>query len=208
VAVGGATPLLTLQGQTPAAGEVLWPQGRSGSLVARLESAYVPAEDGSQAAAQSSGFVVSRELLRVLGEGQAPERLALTAPGTTQIFELGGVVEEHVQVVNPKERHYVAIVVPLAAGMEPLNPALQTAPPEARAKGTLTRPPTYVQFLDDQVAYYYNTLPAGTYDFYFRERASTPGEFIQPPARAEMMYDASVSGSGVGARVRVVREAR
>ena len=36
------------------------------------------------------------------------------------------------QVVNPQERHYVAIVVPLAAGMEPLNPNLDTAPPEAK----------------------------------------------------------------------------
>ena len=42
-----------------------------------------------------------------------------------------------------------------------------------RARGGLTLKPTYVAFLDDQVAYYYNTLPKGTFDLYFRTRAST-----------------------------------
>ena len=40
----------------------------------------------------------------------------------TLALAVGDVVEDHVQVVNPKDRHYVAIVVPLAAGVEPLNP--------------------------------------------------------------------------------------
>jgi len=44
--------------------------------------------------------------------------------------------------VNPTTRHYVAVVVPLAAGMEPLNPNLATAPPEARPSKSLTLPPT------------------------------------------------------------------
>jgi uncharacterized protein YfaS (alpha-2-macroglobulin family) len=62
-----------------------------------------------------------------------------------------------------------------------------------------------VAFLDDQVAFYYDTLPAGTFDFYFRTRATVPGSFVQPPARAEMMYDGSVVGTSVGARVTVER---
>jgi uncharacterized protein YfaS (alpha-2-macroglobulin family) len=62
-----------------------------------------------------------------------------------------------------------------------------------------------VAFLDDAVSFYYDSLPAGTYDFYFRTRATTPGSFVQPPAKAEMMYDASVVGSGAGARIVVER---
>ena len=95
--------------------------------------------------------------------------------------------------------------MPLAAGMEPLNPNLATAPPEARPAGSLTLAPTYVAFLDDQVGFYYDTLPAGTFDFYFRTRASTAGSFIQPPAQAEMMYDGAVRGTSAGARVEVTR---
>ena len=64
-------------------------------------------------------------------------------------------------MVNPKDRNYVAVVVPLAAGLELLNPNLATAPPEAKARGAITIAPTYVAFLDDQVAFYYDTLPAG-----------------------------------------------
>lgn len=205
LAVGGDKPLASIHGTTSAAGEVALAPG-NGPLVMRVDTSWVPAEDGSRVAARSAGFVVTRELRRVGPEGTSPERFALTAPGTTQAFRVGEVVEEHVQVVNPKQRHYVAVVVPLAAGVEPLNPTLATAPPEARASSAPTLGPTYVAFLDDRVAYYYNSLPAGTYDFYFRTRATTVGEFIQPPAKAEMMYDAAVVGNSVGAKIRIERK--
>jgi uncharacterized protein YfaS (alpha-2-macroglobulin family) len=63
--------------------------------------------------------------------------------------------------------------------------------------------PTYAAYLDDHVAFYYNSLPKGTYDFYFRTRATVPGRFIQPSASAEMMYDGAVRGNGNGARVEI-----
>ena len=50
---------------------------------------------------------------------------------------------------------------------------------------------------------YYNSLAAGTYDFYFRSRATVPGGFTQPPALSEMMYDSAVRGHSAGARVEV-----
>ncbi len=59
-------------------------------------------------------------------------------------------------VVNPKDRNFVAVVVPLAAGMEPLNLSLATAPPEARTEGRFTSEPSYVAYLDDHVAFYYD----------------------------------------------------
>ena len=123
----------------------------------------------------------------------------------TEAHCVGDIVEEHVQIVNPKERHYVAIVIPLGAGMEPLNPDLATSPPEARPVGTITLSPTYVTYLDDHVAYYYDTLPAGTFDFYFRDRAQIPGRFVQPPAVAQMMYDETVRGQGQRERTRNAR---
>ncbi len=56
---------------------------------------------------------------------------------------------------------------PLAADMEPLNPRLATAPPEATPAGKLTQNPSHVAFVDDHVTFYYDSLAAGTYDFYF-----------------------------------------
>ncbi|MBN2370838.1 MAG: alpha-2-macroglobulin [Vicinamibacteria bacterium] len=188
------------------AARVSLPPGAPGPIVARVETSYVPAADGSHAESRSNGFVVMRELLRIRGENEPPARIALGAPGETHRFTIGEIVEDHVQVVNPKERHYVAVVVPLAAGMEPLNPRLATAPPESRPTGRLTRPPTYAAYLDDHVAFYYDTLPAGTYDFHFRTRAAISGRFVQPAAKTEMMYDGAVFGNSNGARIVIAPE--
>jgi uncharacterized protein YfaS (alpha-2-macroglobulin family) len=164
---------------------------------------YVPEADGSKEEPDAQGFVVTRTLLRQTGEGTPADRLALERGGTVLELSVGDVVEDHVQVVNPAMRHYIALVVPLAAGMEPLNPRLATAPPEARPTGQITRAPAYVAYLDDRVAFYYEELPKGTYDFYFRTRATTPGSFVQPSAGAEMMYDRTVRGNSAGARVEI-----
>ncbi len=85
--------------------------------------------------ARRDGFVVAREALLVHGGGAPADRLPLDEPGRTLSFTVGDVIEEHVQVVNPQDRAFVAVVVPLAAGVEPLNPALETAPPEAKPAG-------------------------------------------------------------------------
>jgi len=203
VTVGGATPTVSLAGSTADAGEIRLASAPARPVVARVETSYVPAADGSEAAARSEGFVVTRGFLRVRS-GDAPlERVALEKAGLSHTMATGEVIEERVQVVNPKERHYVAVVVPLAAGLEVLNPALATAPPEARPSAALTLAPSYAAFRDDHVAFYYDTLPAGTFDFAFRGRATVAGRFVQPPARAEMMYDGAVWGRSHGARILV-----
>lgn len=177
------------------------------TLALRAETSWVPAERGSEVAAESRGFVVTREQLAIAAEaGVPPTRLAFDVAGRTAEYRVGQVVEERVELVNPADRHFVALVVPLAAGLEPLNPALATAPPEAAPSEALTRPPAYAQYLDDRVAFYYDELPKGTYRFAFRSRATVAGTYIQPPAVAEMMYDGAVRGAGNGATV--VIEAR
>jgi uncharacterized protein YfaS (alpha-2-macroglobulin family) len=206
LAIGPDAPVASLVSVRPEGGEVALDPDGTGSVVVRVETTYTPEADGSHVAAQAEGFIVSRELLRQRGPGEPPDRIALAEPAQTVAFAVGEVVEEHAQVVNPADRFYVAIVVPLAAGMEPLNPNLATAPKEAKPAGSLTLAPTYVAFLDDSVSFYYNSLPKGTYDFYFRTRATIPGGFIQPPAQAELMYDGAVRGNGPGARIEIARK--
>ncbi len=200
--IGPESPTAYFASTTSADGQVLLQNGK-GPVVVRAETSYVPAADGSHVASSSSGFVVTRELLRIRNSQEPADRMSLKTAGTALEFAVGDVIEEHVQIVNPKDRNYVAVVVPLAAGMEPLNPNLATAPPESKSTAQLTLQPTYAAYMDDQVAFYYNSLPKGTYDFYFRVRATIPGSFIQPAAHAEMMYDGAVRGNSFGAKVRI-----
>lgn len=204
IQLGPDTPTGTWSTSSVEAGEVQWKTG-DGPVIARVETSYLPAADGSQAPARAAGFAVTREIVLVGAEGDAPQRIKIDAPGKLYTFRVGDVIEDHVRVVNADNRNFVAVVVPLAAGMEVLNPRLATAPPEAQPRGRITQPPTYASYLDDQVCFYYDVLPTGTYDFYFRTRATVEGRFIQPPARSEMMYDLGVSGCSPGAAIEVER---
>ncbi|MCH8503804.1 MAG: hypothetical protein LAT50_05715 [Ectothiorhodospiraceae bacterium] len=169
-----------------------------------LRQSHVPAAPGSQAASHARGFAVDRRLVRVVRDRERV--VALDSPGRVVDFAVGEVVEDRLTLVNPEERHHVAVVMPLAAGMEPLNPTLETAPPEATPSRPLSRPPDYVAYHDHQVAFYYETLPAGSYDFAFRLRAQIPGQYTQPPALAELMYQEAVRGQSHGAAIQIIRE--
>lgn len=168
------------------------------------ELRYLPVADGSQVKPRSQGFVVKRELLKVISANQPLVHQNIGEGGQTVELQVGDVVEEHVQVVNSEDRTFVAVVVPLAAGMEVLNPHLATAPPEAKPLGSLTQEPSYAAYLDDKVAFYYDSLPKGNYDFYFRTRASVAGSFIQPAAYAQMMYQEAINGNSAGVRIAIV----
>lgn len=202
LSVGADKPTArVVQMAAPKAALTLAPGGADEAVVLELVR-YVPAAPAGQAAAESQGFVVTRAWHRPMPEGPA-EKTPIEGPGQTLTVPVGAVVEAHVQVVNPEPRHYVAITAPLAAGLEPLNPRLATAPPEATPSGQLTATPDYVQYLDDRVVWHYESLPKGTYDFYYRVRATVSGTFGQPPARAEMAYEPAVRGRSPGATVVV-----
>ncbi|MBN1296820.1 hypothetical protein JXA80_08555, partial [bacterium] len=172
-------------------------------VTVRWESRAIPASPAMDLPAEANGFAVQRSGYRVDKSGSGGLRWDLDEPGKTVHLTGGDVVEEHIQVVNPSDRTYVAIRVPLAAGMEPLNPALETSPPEAIPAETITLSPDYMEFRDDHVAYYYNELPQGTYHFYFRSRAACTGRFTQPGAVVVMMYDLGSTGASAGATIEI-----
>lgn len=212
LAVDGGDPITLKAGDgTPVASHITEAVG-SGTLtlapdgpktaVALEMVRYVPAAPPRDAPAQSDGFVVTREWQQIQADAP-PVRTPIEGPGQTLAVAVGAVIEEHIQVVNPEDRYYVAVTAPLAAGLEPLNPRLATAPPEAAPTGQLSATPDYVQYLDDRVVWHYESLPKGTYDFYYRVRATVDGGFGQPPARAEQAYDRTVRGRSPGAGVKV-----
>ena len=184
-------------------GGVIWKSGPADILPhARLTLDYIPAASGDRVPGKNEGFVVERRIQIVRGENEPPiVRPAKT--GEALELEIGTIVEEHIRVVNPEERHYVAVAAPFAAGFEPMNPNLATAPKAAKPAGTMTQEPAYAQYQDDQVIFYYDILPKGTYNFYFRLKASIAGSFVHPPAKAEMMYRETVRGRSDGTRIIV-----
>ncbi|HUV07412.1 MAG TPA: hypothetical protein VMX75_06765, partial [Spirochaetia bacterium] len=213
---GGQTRSLDTQGKavtvyttdSQSSGTLSWKGGNDKRLpYAWLSADYVPTALGDQSRQQNKGFVVERELMTIGTDGAVRERRKTEAGGRLS-FDMDTVVEEHISVVNPEERNFVAVRVPFAAGFELLNPELATAPKEARPSGRLTRSPDYALFEDDQVTFYYDTLPEGSYDFYFRLRASFEGSYTQPPANAELMYDARTYGSSDGTRILIRGKAR
>jgi uncharacterized protein YfaS (alpha-2-macroglobulin family) len=201
VDVGGARPMVGLPQPGPGEIRLSLPATSTMPIGVLAETSYVPLPDGSQEAAHAEGLVLSRDVLQVQPGTAPPIRNPLDAAGKTIAFKVGDIEEDRVELVNPADRNHVAIVIPVAAGMEPLNPALATAPPGARPSGETTLPPSYVAFLDDRVAYFYDSLPKGNYRFAFRTRAHVPGSFVQPAAYAELMYDSSVNGNSSGATI-------
>ncbi|HUX39623.1 MAG TPA: MG2 domain-containing protein [Rectinemataceae bacterium] len=172
-----------------------------------LETSYVPAALGSELRGSSSGFVVSRELLDY-GAGKGLVARWPVRAGTAIPLAAETVVEDHVTVVNPEARSFVAVRVPLAAGFEPLNPNLATSPEEAKPAGSDSLEAAWSDFEDDQVTFYFTDLPAGSFDFYFRERANFAGSFSLPPATAQVLYQLGLQGTSDGAPVAIEAAAK
>jgi uncharacterized protein YfaS (alpha-2-macroglobulin family) len=184
-----------------ASGKLQFREGDSQDLpMAWLRIEYLPAGSGDQQKQNNNGFVVERELLTILGGDKPPVKNNVLS-GKILEYAMGTVIEEHIRVINPENRHYVAVAAPFAAGFEPLNPNLETAPAEAKPAGVLTLEPAYAAYEDDKVTFYFDTLPKGTFDFFFRLRANFTGSFSHPPAQAQMMYRLKTSGQSDGTRV-------
>lgn len=182
-------------------GTALLERGPAEAPFVMLDTSFLPDGDGGSAGAESRGFAVTGELLFI--ENNRVYQRAPYRKGSTLDVPIDTIVEEHVTVQNDTFRNFVAINVPFAAGFEILNPKLATAPPEAAPSGRISRAPTYSIYGDDKVTFYYDALPAGTYHFYFRLRASFEGTFTQPQSRAELMYDTKVWGTSDGMKIRI-----
>ena len=99
---------------------------------------YLPATPAAQAKAISEGFVVQREWSAIDASGAVSNRLSID--GVTKLrLTPGDVTEERIEVVNPEVRHHVAVLAPLAAGVEVMNPSLATT-------GVMAKPPDVILY--------------------------------------------------------------
>lgn len=102
----------------------------------------------------------------------------------------------------------MALVDPLPAGLEPLNPALEASAP-APAPARVPSQPWSVSWFqhqnlrDERAEAFTSLLWPGTHEYAYAARATTPGRFIVPPARAEEMYAPETFGRSGTDRVIV-----
>ncbi len=156
-----------------------------------------------------AGFVVQRSYEAV----DDPGDVRRDADGTWRI-KAGARVRVRLGMVAESRRYHVALVDPLPAGLEPVNPALATTgelPPDPKGEATgrdrwwwWWRPwYEHTNMRDERVEAFTSLLWEGVYDFDYIARATTPGTFVAPSPKAEEMYHPETFGRGASDRVIV-----
>ncbi len=107
----------------------------------------------------------------------------------------GARVRVKLTMAAPSRRVHVALVDPLPAGLEILNPELAVTaelpldPSRSQSKRRWFGSWYQHQNLRDERAEAFTSyLWAGVYEYSYMARATTPGAFVAPPAKAEEMY--------------------
>ena len=167
-----------------------------GRLYYRLGLDYAPAD--LQLDPRDEGFVVERAY-EPIGDDDTVSR---DDDGTWRI-EAGATVRVRVTMVADARRTHVALVDPLPAGFEPLNPALAVtgdiAPDESEDGEVAPSSWWWTWFehqnlRDDRAEAFATFLNGGTYEYTYLARATTPGTFVVPPTKAEEIYSPEVFG--------------
>ncbi len=120
-------------------------------------------------------------------------------------FRAGSYVRVRLTVVVPARRFYAAVVDPLPAGLEAVNLGLKTSASSYLGRKQSRRvygSRSYYSYSafnhtekrDSMVVLFADRLPAGVYEYAYLARATTLGNFIVPPTRAEEMYSPETFG--------------
>ena len=114
----------------------------------------------------------------------------------------------------PARRYHVALVDWLPAGFEPINPALDTSAVESELVGASTERGRWgwwgwpwfehQNLRDERVEAFSSLVSEGVHTYSYVARATTPGEFIAMPAKAEEMYHPETFGRSSTEIVSVV----
>ncbi|MEJ7650119.1 MAG: alpha-2-macroglobulin family protein [Nakamurella sp.] len=137
------------------------------------------------------GFVVSRTYRAV----DDPADVRRDAQGVWHV-KTGARVEVRLELVSRSARPHVALIDPLPAGLQSLNPALATTAKDLDPKKAADAAPTswygtwydHQNLRDDRAEAFAQWLQGGVYSYSYLTLAKVPGTFTAPPARAEQVY--------------------
>jgi uncharacterized protein YfaS (alpha-2-macroglobulin family) len=199
--------------------ELLLAKEGTGRLYYRIGMRYAPAD--LQLAPADHGFTVERAY-----EGADDPADVRREPDGTWRIRAGARVRVEVTMVAPARRYHVALVDPLPAGLEPLNPALAVTgavpagpkddvmalgapglggPGHHAGRWWWWRGPWYEHqnLRDDRAEAFTSLLWEGVWTYAYVARATTPGRFVVPPPKAEEMYHPETFGRGATTIVTV-----
>jgi hypothetical protein len=178
-----------------------------GRMYYRVGMQYAPAD--LRPPPIDRGFVVTRSY-----EGaDDPKDVSIDKSGVWHV-KAGARVRVRVTMVAPARRYHVALVDPLPAGFEPMNPALKMTgpvpednrsddPSSRRGRWWWGRWYEHENMRDERVEAFTSLLWEGVHEYVYVARATTPGDFVVPPPRAEEMYMPETFGRGPGDRVEI-----
>lgn len=177
-----------------------------GRLYYRLGLRYAP--DDLKLDALDRGFVVQRSYEAV----DDPDDVWLDDDGVWRV-RAGAEVRVNLVMVNDSRRTNMALVDPMPAGFEPLNPALavtgETGVRRGDGEDSWWRRTWYEHqnLRDDRAEAFSSYLWAGVHEYSYVARATTPGTFVVPPAKAEEIYAPEVFGRS-GSDTVIVQDRR
>jgi len=129
--------------------------------------------------------------------------------------EQGEILLAKITVVVPSSLHYVLIEDPLPAGLEAVDQNLLTSQSTGYPTDTGWSSEEnwygwgwwffeHAQLRDEKLVLSVEELPAGTYEYTYRVRASTPGEYHTIPTTGQEFYFPEVYGRGEGSMFTVM----
>lgn len=170
----------------------------AGRMYYRLGLQVVP--QNLQLPASDQGFRVERVYTGI----DEPKDVTKSPDGSWKI-KAGARVRVTVTVVATTRRYHVAVTDPLPAGLEP--EFAQTSniiyPPGGWWRGWWSGW-EHTNLRDDRGEAFTSLLWEGVHTFTYTTRATTPGTFIVPPAKAEEMYSPETFGRSAGIKVQIV----
>ncbi|MCW5803709.1 MAG: Ig-like domain-containing protein [Deltaproteobacteria bacterium] len=178
----------------------------TGRLYYRIGMSYAPAS--LQLEPADHGFVVQRTYEAV----DDAKDVTRDKDGTWRV-KAGARVRVKLAMVNENRRYHVALVDPMPAGFEAMNPALAVTGPipqdpnEQKSRGAYwwwqSTWYEHQNLRDERVEAFASLLWEGVHAYTYVARATTPGNFIVPPTKAEEMYMPETFGRSSTDRVIV-----
>jgi hypothetical protein len=176
-----------------------------GRLYYRIGMQYAPVN--LKLSPADYGFAVERVYEAVDDPGDVKR----DADGTWHI-KSGSRVRVRLTMTTTSRRYHVALVDPMPAGLEAMNPELAVTgsiptdkKDEDRTRGWWWYEHWFQHqnMRDERVEAFTSLLWEGVYNYSYVARATTPGAFVVPPPKAEEMYSPETYGRGATDRVVV-----